>query len=356
VTGVIDRPETSFDAIEHAYYSETGERLLGVSTVAKVGGVDDTWGIASAWGFRIGYEGAHELLSPIGGGADGKAWPATKDDLRQMLKDAGLTPWATRDRAADRGSWVHDVLEELGQEGQVPDMRAFEAKHGAEAAGHARSVMAWFLAMRPQFVAMEVQVASRTHGFAGRYDVRAKVEARRVLQCIDPLRDDEPARRVRELAERGEWALGLIDLKTSKGIYPTTHFPQLEGYEGAGVEMGYPATDFRAVLNTWPTGEHESARDFAVSWSTYEDFLGYLGAMRSIRRLKAADPEVKREKLRDGAILANLPARSRDLAQLGLPELHGMDSRAIGMRLGTLRKRGLVEQPVKGGEWQAVGQ
>ena len=372
---IIDRPDVDFDAVQHVYAMEGSDLLpggtMGISTVAKVGGVDDTWGIASAWGFRIGYEGAHALASEKGGlqPFEAEVWDSetkgpktivvrTQDDLRAALKFANLTPWATRDKAAERGSWVHDVLEELGQDGKVHDPVAFREKHGEEAEGHARSVMAWFLHFRPSFVAMEVQVASRTHVFAGRYDVRCKIAARRLLVCIDPLRNDPQAERIRELARLDADALCLLDLKTSKGIYPTTHFPQLEGYEGAGVEMGYPATDCRLVLNTWPTGEHDPSRDLAVSWATYDDFLAFLGAMRAIRGIKARDPETIREKAREGALLAALadgPMRSREIADLGVPELAGMDSRAIGFALGGLRKRGKVEQAGRG-YWQLVAE
>lgn len=343
MSDVIQRPDVDFDAVEHIYKID-GEDVLGVSTIAKIGGAMETWGIASAWGFRVGYEGTFALLD--GRSLESMGW-TEEDDLRAALKDAKLTPWDTRDKAADRGSWVHDVLEELGQDGAVHDPGAFAAQHGEEAAGHARSVMRWFLAMRPDFVATEVQVASRTHRFAGRYDIRCRIRARLLLACIDPLRTDAQAVRVREAAEHDEWVLVLLDLKTSKSIYPTTHFPQLEGYEGASVEMGFPPTDVRVVLNTWPTGDFDPARDVAVSWSTFDDFVAFLGALRAIRRIEAGDPEELRARAREAALLANLPATSRQLADLALPELAGMDTRAIGRTLGTLRKRGKVEQDAR---------
>lgn len=368
---VVDRPIVDFDAIEHAYKVE-GVDVLGVSSVAKIGGADDAWGIASAWGFRVGYEGTWDLLDALLG--DANPWP-TKDDLRAALKERKLTPWDTKDKAAERGSWVHDLLEDLGQSGDVPDMKAFAEKHGAEAAGHAKSVLRFFLHFRPSFVGMEVQVASREHGFAGRYDVRCLIDARRLVPCLDPVRRDYQAERIREIARvadelelpmsgfgdrfvRGACALCLLDLKTSKSIYPTSHFPQLEGYEGAGVEMGFPATDARVVLNTWPTGEHHPAwtlengeGDLRISWSTYEHFVTFLGALRSIKAIKADDPEELREAAIDEALLANLPGLSRDLAKLDDPALIGMDSRKIGMRLGQLRKKGKVVQDAKTKVW-----
>lgn len=374
-TWFIDRPDVDFDAVEHIYEME-GEPVVGVSTAAKVGGIDDAWNIASAWGFRIGYEGTHSLAgdSSIGWRPfRAKVWDneskapkmilvETQDQLRDALKFAKLTPWATRDKAAERGSWVHDGLEELGQDGDVPDLEAFAERHGDEAAGHMRSVIRFYLFFRPVFVALEVQVASREHRFAGRYDVRCKIDARRLVACVDPIRQDPQAVRIRQLAAYADhrglplnhedaMALCLLDLKTSKGVYPTTHFPQLEGYEGAGIEMGFPATDARLVLNTWPTGDF-GASDLYVSWSTYADFLAYLEAMRAIRRIKFADPEKIRKKARQDALLTLLPGMSRDL--VGKDGLEGMDSRSIGFALGDLRKKGLVEQDPRTKVWSLV--
>jgi hypothetical protein len=341
---MIERPEVEFEAIKHEY-SLDGRKLAGVSSVAKLGGAEKSFDIASKWGFRLGYEGAYKLAEE----GDLRTLYSDEWALRKALSEEGLAPWSKRDRAAERGSWVHDVLEHLGQDGKVPSLDEFPP----EVRAHVRSVLRWFLWLRPSFVAMEVQIASRTHGFAGRYDVRLKADARKLLECIDPLRDDWQAKRIRELAAVGKDALGLVDLKTSKSVYPETHFPQLEGYEGGGVEMGFPETDFRAVLNTNEDESFEPARDFAISWATYDDFLGLLAAFRAIRDMEDRDPDRKRRKLREETILANLPARSRDLVELRLPELDGMDSRSIGKVLGGLRKRELVEQ-VKGYVWQRV--
>lgn len=334
---MIERPEVEYDDATHTY-TLGGQTLAGVSTVAKIGGAEDTWGIASAWGFRIGYEGAHTLL-----GKD-SPWDDA-DALRTALRSRGLTPWSKRDQAAARGNWVHDVLEQLAQNGTVPDVTQFPA----EIRGHAQCLMAWWLALRPSFIATEVQVASVTHGFAGRYDLRVEVEAAKLVPALDPVRDDTQARRIRELAGQNKAALCLMDLKTSKGIYPTSHYPQLEGYEIAGTEMGYPATDCRCVIQTNPTGEWAVGQNLGVSWSTADDFLGLLAAHRAIRRIKDADPEKARERAAEQALLGALPATSRQIANLQIPELAGMDSRAIGRTLGKLKKRGRTTQ--ESGVW-----
>jgi hypothetical protein len=330
----ITRPATDFDGPSHTYTLE-GEELLGVSTVAKIGGAESTWGVASAWGFRIGYEGAYEVLSQHARGIVTRqgSWPEHSDNLRNELKARGLTPWSVRDKAADRGTFVHDILERLGQEGEVPSATEIDSTYSEEIRGHVRAVIAWYLDYRPTFVATEVQVTSK-HGFAGRYDLRCFID----LHLRDEL----------DLQQGDQRALCLVDLKTSKDVNPLTHVPQLSGYELASVEMGFPPTDAQFVLQTRPDGTYQ----FKQSWSTAEDFLAYLGALKAIRRIEANDPlRILRAK-RERAILALLPGRSADMART-IPELAGMDARGIGFLMGGLRKRGLVQQ-VAGGVWELV--
>lgn len=314
---MIRRPPTEYADATHTYTLD-GEELYSVSTVAKIGGAEETWGIASAWGFRIGYEGAWDIIHDLHTLAESDAL-RSKDDLRAALKARGLTPWSVRDKAADRGSWVHDILERLGQEGEVVTA-GFLDGFSEEYRGHVRAVLAWFLDYRPTFIATEVQVTSVEHGFSGRYDIRCRIPGGNL---------DDPRPTV----------LCLVDLKTSKDVYPTTHFPQLAGYELASVEMGFPATDAQLVLQTRPDGTYQ----FVQSWSEGEDFLAYLGALKAIRRVEANDPVVKLRIAREEAILANLPGRSAAMAA-SVPELAGMNGKGVGILMGGLRKRGLVEQ------------
>lgn len=288
----IHRPPTDFEPVEHKYTLD-GQDLLGISTAAKIGGAEETWGIASAWGFRIGYEGAHEIAKRV----DLSRY--TPDELRAEMKRKGLTPWSKRDKAADRGNWVHDVLEGLAQRGDIPNLSQFSDEYR----GHAQAVMCWYVDYRPRFVATEVQVTSRRLGVAGRYDIEALIPAVDLL----PLFEDHislQSRAVERLAHE-ESALCLIDLKTSKGIYPTTHFPQLSGYELCRQEMGFKPTHAQFILNTHPDGSY----DFQPSWSTPEDFEGYVAAMRAIRSVEANDPETRRKARREEEVLGQLPAK-----------------------------------------------
>jgi hypothetical protein len=328
--GVINRPETSFDGPAHVYTDGEGQRLYGVSSVAKIGEAEDSFSIGSAWGFRVGYEGAWELATAD----DDDLWNhcATAGDLRAALQVRGLTPWANRDKAAARGNWAHDLLEALANTSRVTAdvFNGMDAEHQ----GHGRAILQWYLDYRPSFVATEVQVTSVQHGFAGRYDIRCRItdQALRKHGIVVP---DLHGPLI---------ALGLVDLKTSKRIYPTSHFVQLEGYEMASVEMGFPPTHFRAVLNTHADGTY----DFELGYARGEDFLAYLGALRSIRWIKDQDPEVKAKRALEGALVAALPAKSRDLAgRDGFPAT----AKEIGRIFGGLRKSGVVAQDEKTKVW-----
>jgi hypothetical protein len=332
----IDRPDVKFEPTAHTY-STDGRDLLGVSTVAKIGGVEDTWGIASAWGFRIGYEGSYDLyLQQVLQQCD------TKDDLRSELKKRGLTPWSKRDKAAERGTWVHDTWEQLAQDGTVPDLDSMPE----EVREHVRAILRFHLEYRPTYIATEVQVTSTKHGFAGRYDIRCLIDVKKIApKLVD--HDTPQANRVNAMLayKPDEQALCLIDLKTSKGVYPLTHFPQLAGYEGAGLEMGFPSTDAQFVLNTHPDGTYE----LVASWAQYDHFLAYLGATKAIHRLRAADPDVKHQRRLEKAVLAALPGASRDLV-MSIPELREHTPKQLGIMLSKLRKKGLVSQT--GGIWE----
>jgi hypothetical protein len=286
VSTVVDRPRIDFDEGRHVYRLD-GRPVPGVSTIAKAG--QDSWGMASAWGYNLGRQGASTVLREHVAGRPDRddalaGWPSD-DALKEELKERKLTPWSTRNKAAKRGSAVHDALEALAQHGEVPDPKRFpEAERG-----HVLSLVRWYLHYRPTFIATEVMVGSRTYSYAGRYDIRATIELRRFVEGQLPPELAPPADG--QLALDGQAkteALVLVDLKTSKGIYPTEHFPQLEGYEGASREMGFPASDARFVLNTKPDGSFKPERDFVRSTATFDDFLAYLNCHRARKRIEKA--------------------------------------------------------------------
>lgn len=320
----IKRPETNFDGPSHTYTKPDGSKYDGVSSVAKMGAAEDAFSIGSLWGWKLGYDGMYDIVE-----AEDPYLFESKQAAREELIKKGLAPWSKRDQASERGNWVHDILEILadGYDQQFAIWKIINQLDG-ERRGHANALLQWYLDYRPEFVSTEVQVVSEEHGFAGRYDIRCKIHS--------------------SLFGGGDhtWELCLVDLKTSKHIYPLQHYAQLEGYELASVEMGFPATDYRMVLNTHPDGTY----DVGTSYATADDFLAYLGAYRAIRSLKDRDPELVAKRAVEEALLKVLPATSREISQLdgfsGTPQ-------EIGRILGGLRKRGLVEQDEQSKVWSA---
>ena len=330
----INRPETEFTPHE---YTLKGEKLYGISTVSHVGGAEDDFGVGSAWGFRIGYEGAWDVIAKRLESDFGEPLPPTKDALREALKDAKLTPWDTRDEAAERGTWVHDVLEELAQHGDVPDLD----RYVNPVRGHVLSILRWYTIYQPLFVATEVQVTSEAHHFAGRYDIRCLMKASQLVPLFDKHTSPQ-AERIRTLAELDDKALSLVDLKTSKKVIPTKHFVQLSGYDLAGVEMGFDPTDAQFILLSHEDG---SPATLAASWSQPGDFLAYLEALKVMRRIKDEDPENRLKRNHEDWLIALLKAnpkglRSRDLVDD--PKLDGMTSKEIGSMFGSLARRDLA--------------
>ena len=127
----------------------------------------------------------------------------------------------------------------------------------------------------------EVMVGSVEHRFAGRFDLRARAnEERRIVCHHTPVRGPQYA-----MLKPG---VGIIDLKTSKDVYPT-HAKQLEGYEIASIESGWEPTDFRGILHVNAEGKYK----FVRSWATAHDFLTTLAEWKSQEAMKARRKEKK---------------------------------------------------------------
>ena len=123
------------------------------------------------------------------------------DGLRRMgrgpMVDA-LTaiPWQRRDEAAVRGTDVHALAERLvhGDEVDVPE----------HLADHVTGYARWLDVFQPDPILTERPVANRTHWYAGRFDL---------------------------IARMGD-TVWMLDVKTSKGVYGETAL-QLAAYRGA---------------------------------------------------------------------------------------------------------------------------
>lgn len=206
------------------------------------------------WGMQVGVRGLLHLRNL------GVEIPWDDDEgACKLLIEHKLTVNHVVRTAAVRGQGAHDALEQWATDGRVPRPSEFPAEDRGFIQALARALMV----LRPEVEATEVVVGSAVHGFAGRYDMRAVSDGRRVR----------------------------LDLKTGKAVYPT-HMLQLAGYEIAALEMGEEPSDRQLVVRLGAGGEFE----IVESHATGDMFLGVLAAYRSLQELKAAKPRKPRAK------------------------------------------------------------
>lgn len=187
-------------------------------------------------------------------------------DITEALKREHLTVNDHRDQAADGGTAVHNALEDYIKRGIIPNAASVPENKRASIRGLARFIIDY----RPEFLAAEVKTLSVTHGFAGTFDFLANVHAE--------LYREKGKLRLRP-AEATLFILG--DMKNGKWVYPSSHFPQLEAYEGGRLEAGEPATDVRAVLWLNADGDME----LVPSSASFDDFLALKASAEVLGRL-----------------------------------------------------------------------
>jgi hypothetical protein len=119
------------------------------------------------------------------------------DVLKQLLKQEKLTTNHLFRARGDSGLSIHKAFENYGKDGTVPNPADFPYFDR----GRIRSLAQWLLDNRPVFLQNEVQTASLEYRYAGTFDALISFEAGDY---------------------RGKKA--ILDLKTSKHVYPESHF------------------------------------------------------------------------------------------------------------------------------------
>lgn len=217
---------------QHRYWLTGGgvfdgwEEVPSVTTVLKKMSSFDAgpW-----WGMRVGMAGVVEMMSKVSWAQIANANPPahiitpalipeseqhfTARDYKRQKPRSLVEKWivdAKRsvnhllDEAADRGTNIHLVLEQLALE-QMPELKDYPEDQRGWVAG----LMQWWLDQEPVFLMNEVIVGSVAHRYAGRFDCIVRYPDGRVV---------------------------LTDLKTSTGVYKT-HLRQLALYEHGFHEM-----------------------------------------------------------------------------------------------------------------------
>ncbi len=248
-------------------------QLISVTTL--IGQITPKAGLMP-WAEARGIEGAVEavrrgLIDP----ADEAA------DVVRVVRGAGLGADRARDQAADRGLDVHACLERYMLTGEPPRLQ----DHPVEHAGYVRALALWLDVVQPEPVSVEEVVCDPDAGYAGRYDLVAKVDGQ----------------------------VGLFDAKTSErgGIYDAAHL-QLALRRRAMVASGDGMVDFgRVVLfaadGSWRMMD-QAADDGLVDAAV--DFAHRLGPVTALceRENRQARRE-QAERLAAGPASGRLPGR-----------------------------------------------
>lgn len=171
------------------------------------------------WSEERGVEGAAEAVRR--GLID---MSTTLEDAVEIVRAHKLGAEAAKKKAAERGLNVHALLEQYMLTGAAPKL----AEHPAAHRGYIQGLTRWLLAVDPEPVAVEQLVVNPEDGYAGRLDLRAKIEGQLVT----------------------------VDLKTQEngGIYATAHW-QVAMYERAAVRCGDEPADRKMVVVVAANGE-----------------------------------------------------------------------------------------------------
>jgi hypothetical protein len=237
-------------------YKVNGREVPSVTTILDILHKPAlTW-----WGMKVGIEGVYELM-----GKPGYDWETISvEDTISALTEHKLTVNHVRDKAADRGSSVHQAFEDYCAHGIEPNPDNYPPSES----GYVRALIRFMDEVGFEVIHAEVMVGSARHGYAGRFDLLAVT----VEQTV------KTGPRTERTIPTG---MGLIDLKTSKGVYQS-HKLQLAGYREALEECGYGRTNYEGVILARLDGTY----DFQVSDANPAQFLAVLGAYKALKGLK----------------------------------------------------------------------
>lgn len=233
------------DASHRYWLHKDGARTPAVSVTSALKVLDKPALIS--WAERCGAEGAARLADM------GELDNVPPEEAINLVRLHKLGVDAKRDAGADRGTALHDVQELWVTEGKTPKLGDF----APEVRGYVQAYSLFLVTREPEPVEVEVIVGSVKHGYAGRLDMIANLDGRRIL----------------------------LDLKSSPTarVYPEAHV-QTQAYCTALPECGIEEVEGALIVAIGADGT------FATSECCAEEgeWLSILGAYRAMTRLRAA--------------------------------------------------------------------
>lgn len=209
------------------------------------------FGAGAWWGQGIGIEGALTWVDVVGLESP-EVLRGDVQKLREVvlewMKKEGLTVHATRDKAAERGTNVHDALEAWASSRKTPRLADFPETESTYIEGLSDFLYDFRHSKSPAM--SEVMVGSEAYGYAGRFDLILEIEEKVEYNA----RCYPKKNPTRKTLKPGRY---LIDMKTSNKIQPK-FFWQVAGYEWALGESYGMSVDGRGVLRVdGTTGQYE---------------------------------------------------------------------------------------------------
>jgi hypothetical protein len=258
-------------------YGHDNERYTSITTPLNVLAKDSLL----YWTEGLGVQGMLELRD-LGVLADTKA-----ECLREMER-RGLRWWQARDKAADRGTDIHDDLLKL-----VTGEMVHLDHYPVELQGFVRGVSAWFADRRPKLVLAETMVASPRHRLAGRFDLRCIIGGRDLLvdlKTTDTLPKCKDCEGTGLTLKQGKSHAKCGGTGFSRRFGSTNFSSPATG--SLSVESGYDPPDGQAVLRV----DSHGAYDFRETCAEPDDYLTVLEVHRMLGGLGRKRTEQRKQR------------------------------------------------------------
>src|SRR5215472_14561898 len=155
----------------HRYFLHYDEKRIDALSVTSALKIIDKPALVK-WAERAGVEAALEIIREI-------PYPSelTPEALVTAVRSSKLSADAKKKAGGGRGTAVHEALRVYCEGGSPPDLR----KVDREVRGYVQGLSKWLLAAKPEPVLVEQIIGSKEHGYAGRFDLLANIDGKRVL-------------------------------------------------------------------------------------------------------------------------------------------------------------------------------
>lgn len=244
---------------EGGYSFVRDSRLTGVSTPTKA--LDSNIDGLLYWAAKLDQTGIADLVSTqLEAGCDigDLDWLGSQPSIAAALRDAELTWTHVRDRAATRGTNVHErTFLALATGKRPPSLSALSE----EERGYGQAAIRWWRDRKPEPLCAEQVTAHLERGIAGRFDLLAKIDSDRVL----------------------------VDAKTrEKGQDRRSDHAQLPGYELCNVACGIGPSERQLVLLLMPDGSYREVECVGTEADFRAALTAYRRGAKLEKRMRAA--------------------------------------------------------------------